>query len=245
MTRWSRHAGKNANEMREALLGKLVLVLSRATPKELAAIYRFATGEGNHELRELARMPKEGPASMLDAGSHVFRWTGRDWEVVFGGAAPFYLEDTLGSKYLNYLLHHPNEPIAAFDLEVAIMPEKGQARARDSIQPESDPQAKAQYRQALHQLQARREKAEAAGDAEQAERLAADMRKIAAVLGGNSVAGDTGERARNNVRRAIRVVTAELENGGPDERAFAEHLRKQLSTGHECQYLQPEGRIWK
>jgi hypothetical protein len=32
-------------EMRDALLGKLVMVLSRATPEELAAIYRFATGE--------------------------------------------------------------------------------------------------------------------------------------------------------------------------------------------------------
>jgi hypothetical protein len=80
---------------------------------------------------------------------------------------------------------------------------------------------------------------------EEVERLAADIREIAAALGGNSVAGDTGERARNNVRRAIRVVTAESENGGPDERSFAEHLQKQLSTGHECQYLQSEGRIWK
>jgi hypothetical protein len=33
--------------MREALLGKLVLVLSRATPEELAAIYHFATGEAS------------------------------------------------------------------------------------------------------------------------------------------------------------------------------------------------------
>ena len=31
--------------MREALLGKLVLFLSRVTPEELAAIYGFATGE--------------------------------------------------------------------------------------------------------------------------------------------------------------------------------------------------------
>ena len=31
--------------MKEALLGKLVLVLSRATPEKLAAVYQFATGE--------------------------------------------------------------------------------------------------------------------------------------------------------------------------------------------------------
>jgi hypothetical protein len=40
---------------------------------------------------------------------------------------------------LNPLLHHPNEPISAFELEVAISPEKGEARATNSIQAESDP----------------------------------------------------------------------------------------------------------
>jgi hypothetical protein len=37
----------------ETLLGKLVLVLSRATPEKLAAVYQFATGEplGSAECR--------------------------------------------------------------------------------------------------------------------------------------------------------------------------------------------------
>ena len=39
--------------MREALLGKLAMVLSRAMREELAAVYRFATGEplGSAESR--------------------------------------------------------------------------------------------------------------------------------------------------------------------------------------------------
>ena len=41
----NRFCGPIQGEMREVLLGKLVMVLSRATPEELAAIYRFATGE--------------------------------------------------------------------------------------------------------------------------------------------------------------------------------------------------------
>jgi hypothetical protein len=36
---------KSLSSVREALLGKLVLVLSRATPEELAALYHFATGQ--------------------------------------------------------------------------------------------------------------------------------------------------------------------------------------------------------
>src|ERR1017187_4974091 len=37
--------------------------------------------------------------------AYVFRWTGGDWEVVFGGGEPFYLEDTRGGRYVNYLVH--------------------------------------------------------------------------------------------------------------------------------------------
>jgi hypothetical protein len=49
-----------------------------------------------------------------------------------------------------------NEPIHAFDLEVKVQPEKGEARSRNSCQPESDPQAMREYRQALRQLQVER-----------------------------------------------------------------------------------------
>jgi hypothetical protein len=68
--------------MREALLGKLVMVLSRATPEELAAIYCFATGEplGSAECR----MQKGGHGGR-HRRDYAFRFTGRDWKVVFGG----------------------------------------------------------------------------------------------------------------------------------------------------------------
>jgi hypothetical protein len=52
----------------------------------------------------------------------------------------------------NYHLHRPNQPISAFDLEVAVSPEKGEARARNSIQPESDARALAQYWEELGRL---------------------------------------------------------------------------------------------
>jgi hypothetical protein len=130
--------------MREALLGKLVLVLSRATPEELAGIYRFATGEAVPD-RELDARIYQPKGSRGDVSSewgaeskllYQFRWTGRDWEVVLGGGRAFHLPNVLGSRYANYLLHEPNVPISAFDLEVAVQPEKGEARSRNSIQPE-------------------------------------------------------------------------------------------------------------
>ena len=178
------------------------------------------------------------------AGSaYVFRWTGRDWRVVFGGGEPFYLNDMLAARCADYLLHHPNEPIAAFDLEVVIQAEKGAARARNSIQADSDARALREYRQELRRLQAGKQRALAAGEQEQVARLEADIQAIESELRGGGPA-DTGKRAYDNVRKAFGVLMEHLSRGGPEERAFAEHLSSHLSIGLECLYTQPEGRIW-
>jgi hypothetical protein len=52
--------------------------------------------------------------------AYAFRWTGRDWEVVFGGGRAFHLPSFLGARYLDYHLHRPNQPISAFGLEVPV-----------------------------------------------------------------------------------------------------------------------------
>ena len=54
----------------------------------------------------------------------------------------------------------------------------------------------------------------------------------------------TGRRAFDNVRKAVATVRKHLRQGGPEERAFEEHLRSHLSLGHECMYSAPEGRVW-
>jgi hypothetical protein len=262
--------------MREALLGKLVLVLSRATPEKLAAVYQFATGEGlsggildagcsrldrrrksgnrasgtTRELRESARMPKNGRlVGAAERGvegkpTYVFRWTGRDWEVVCGGGRGFHLPNVLGARYLDYHLHRPNQPISAFDLEVAVSPEKGEARARNSIQPESDARALAEYREELGRLQERRKELEAAGDPDALEHLDNEVTALETALTGSDRAADTGKRAFDNVRKAVGTVRKHLRQGGPEEWAFEERLRSQLSLGHECMYSAPEGRVW-
>jgi hypothetical protein len=49
---------------------------------------------------------KSGPVSGAVEGrvqgkpAYVFRWMGRDWEVVFGDGRAFPLPDTLGARYL-------------------------------------------------------------------------------------------------------------------------------------------------
>jgi hypothetical protein len=99
--------------MREALLGKLLLLLSRATPEELAAIYRFVTGQPLPEsqpgigrtLPEPVLADGSSQAGTQGGPACVFRRVGRHWEVVCGGGRAFRLRNTLGARHLDYLLH--------------------------------------------------------------------------------------------------------------------------------------------
>ena len=237
---------------REILLGKLLLLLAEAAPEELTAILRFLTGQALLPPHQGSARPRskraleKGPLPPVEQTSpaYVFRRAGKLWEVIFGGAKPFYLEDTLGARYLDYLLHHPNEPIPAFDLEVAVMPEKGEARSRTSIQPESDGRALREYAQALRRLQAERDAAQSANKQEEVARLEEEMEALELMLKGEGGESDTGKRARDNVRKAIRVVLEQLAHGQPRERKLAEHLDTHLSIGLECLYSLPQGRVW-
>ena len=97
--------------MREALLGKLLLLLSRATLEELAAVYRFVMGQPLPEPQPgIARtLPESFQADTQGRPANAFRRVGRHWEVVCGGGRAFRLRNILGARYLDYLLHEPNE----------------------------------------------------------------------------------------------------------------------------------------
>ena len=163
--------------------------------------------------------------------------------MVCGGGKPFYLENMLAARCANYLLHHPNELIACFDLEVEVQPEKGAARARNSIRADSDAQALREYRRELRRLQAEKERALAAGKQEEVARLEEGIQAYESALRGGGPS-DTGERAYDNVRKAFGVLMEHLRQRGPEEWAFAEHLHENLRIGLECLYSQAEGRIW-
>jgi hypothetical protein len=226
-----------------------LLLVAQATPEQKAAIKRFLLN-AKCELRNAE--PANGECGVRsgelkdkrESAEYVFGWTGRDWKVVFEGGSAFYLPDTLGARYLDYLLHHPNQPISAFDLEVVIKPEKAEARCRNSIQPHSDGQARREYRLALGRLQTERQEAREAGDREEVERLESEIEVLESALNESHGAADTGARAYDNVRQAISVVRAQLRKGGAHERAFEAHLRAHLSIGFHCLYRQPEGQVW-
>jgi len=196
----------------------------------------------------MVRLIRDGRLGALELqrvqARFLFRRAGSYWRVVFDGSTEFYLPDTLGAQYLDYLLHHPNRSISAFDLETAVQPEKEASRERNSIQRTADTDATRAYLRELTRLRAERERAVAEGNEGEVERIEEDMAHVEGALRSSAGSADSGERARGNVRKAIGAVLSRLEKGGKAERDFAAHLRRFLSTGYECMYSQQADGVW-
>lgn len=211
-------------------------------------------GQRANTIQSLSRQIDEGfrrvaeqatQVPVVAAPRFVFRRAGSHWDVVFDGGDPFHLEDSLGVRYLDHLLHRPNETIAAVDLEAAIRPEKAEARPRTSIQDQADPAAVRAYLRELVRLRAERDDAAETGRHAEAERIEAEIEALESQLPGKQRSTDSGERARDNVRKAIAATLRVLRTGGKAEKAFAAHVDQCVSVGYELLYSQPEGRVWE
>lgn len=176
---------------------------------------------------------------------YVFRQAGSMYDVVFDGSPVFHIKNTDGAKYLDYLLHHPNEAIRAFDLEAKVKPEKAAARVENSVQTTVDARAKREARKELVVLNVDLEAAEAEEDFSKVKRLRDEIAKVSAVAGDDGLLdADTGEKARDNVRKAIDKVLKKLRKGGKDEQAFGKHVMQFVPLGYDVIYNQQEGKIW-
>ncbi len=223
--------------MPAVISSELLVRLTQASPEELAAIERLLGVRARSATGEV-RPP------VVNSARFRFRRSGEFWEVVFEGGGVFHLKDSPGARYLEYLLHHPNVPIKAVDLEIAIAPTKAAARTMKAREEATDPEAVRAYLRDLDRLRTEREDAEAAGDLMAVAEAEGEIAKLEAALQRPGGAKDGGERARGHVRKALDVIVRRLLNGEGNMRAFGEHVRDHVSTGYECLYRQPEGRIW-
>ena len=162
--------------------------------------------------------------------------------------------DSLGLRYLDLLIRHPGQELAALDLirlTAAVGP--AAASSEDGLHDASgtgadeilDQQARTAYRQRLTGFDEELAEAEAWHDTERASRLRAEkdflVRELAAAtgLGGRPRRlGAESERARLNVTRAIRSAIARIRDRAP---AAAAHLDRAVRTGTRCSYSPPNG----
>jgi hypothetical protein len=244
--------------MRATVPSELLLRFLQATPEQQAAIERILgwPGDGGHRGKAdrhltpaLSPVEAEREATARVAAApgrpmYAFRKVGGHWRMIWQGEE-FFLEDTLGARYLDYLLHHPNEAIEAHDLEVAIEPAKGLARARDSVQVGVDREALRDYLRELGKLRGQREDARSEGNDVEVQQLDEEIAGLEVAIKRGARTVDTGERARGNVSKAVSAVMRKLASRGRVEQRFLEHLRESLSMGFKCLYSQPKGRIWE
>ncbi len=178
-------------------------------------------------------------------GKLLFRKSGQVWRVVFEGNAEFMIRDTLGARYLDFLLHRPGQNISARELEVIITPEKGATRSNTSTHLVSDPEAVRSYLKEVDKLRADRDEAVDEGRLSEVERIDKELTQLETALKSFQIGTNGGERARGNVSKAIAAVEASLLEGEKHQRAFGEHLKECVSKGYTLRYVHPKGDVWQ
>ncbi len=243
---YKRHATE-VNETVDKMMGKYRReIRERTLPGDCLLRLVYESGSVTSLPVQTAEpMDKTIVGAETKTAAFVFRKAGSVWDVVFDGGSLFHIDDGFGAKYLDYLLHRPNEVINAFDLEKAIRPAKGNARAKDSAQTAVDQQTKREAKEELPHLEAELETAEGEGDTAKVERLRGEIAKVKCVIGNeNLLNGDAGERARDNVRKAINKVVQKMRKGSKEEQAFGQHIGQFVSLGYEVCYNQPNENSW-
>jgi tetratricopeptide (TPR) repeat protein len=184
----------------------------------------------------------------------TFRLEGEIWTVT--GSETVRLKDRKGLQYLATLLERPDVEVHAVDLvsgpvdagarssggSGAAAAANGELTVSDGGDAGAllDPEAKAQYRARIVEIQEDLDEAERFNDVERAARLREELDFIGAELaravglgGRDRKAGNAAERARVNVTRAIRgAVRAIAEH----DARLGHHLERSVKTGIFCAY---------
>jgi hypothetical protein len=191
----------------------------------------------------------------------VFRKEGEYWTIIYGGEI-FRLRDARGLHYLTHLLAHPGERFHATELIravelTAVDAEKRPSCLVDQLEsradlgdagPTLDPQARADYRRRIAELQAELLEADEISDRGRAERIHQELEFLtdelcAGVrLGGRArLSASHSERARVVVTSNIRTTLKKILVENPP---LGRHFSLSIKTGNFCAYLpDPEGKI--
>jgi hypothetical protein len=246
-----------------ALLGRAMAIASAVGMKRLeervaalrpAVASVAATGATATEPAAPASAAPDGHAAAATP-RHLFRREGQYWTVAHEGSV-VRLRDTKGLRCLARLLASPGRELSAVELEAwdaGLSPADGSgpvsASASDGANPSTDlgdagalldPQAKAEYRERVDELQAELDEAERFNDPGRADRareeldfLTRELARAVGLGGRDRRAASHAERARLNVTRAIRAAMRTLAGDHP---TLANHLSVTVRTGRFCSY---------
>jgi CheY-like chemotaxis protein/uncharacterized membrane protein len=236
---------------RQELLARIRSLLRIKSYHDTIELQSAELGQLNRTLQErVAAQVVEILALRGLGGTALFRREGEFWTVAFEGSA-FRLRDSKGLHYIAALLREPGRERHSLDLVGSQAP-SGSAvhvttdagvglHAAGDAGPVLDPQAKAQYRARLDELEQELREAEQWNDPERAARakeerelLAHELASAVGLGGHDRKVGSDAERARINVTRAIKAVLDRIAEHSP---ALAGHFEATLRTGTFCSYV--------
>ena len=203
---------------------------------------------------------KDQPPVVQQTGlDKVFYREGEYWTVAYQGEVS-RVRDTMGLRYLAYLLRYPHRQIHVLDLVTAVeCPPRNSSgvadnqgisalasenlRVRASLGDAGvvlDSQAKAAYKHRLYELQGELEEAETRNDLGRSEKIQQEIEFLTQELlsgvgfgGRDRRAASSVERARINVTRAIKTALQKLSLHHPSLGAY---LVSTIHTGTCCSY---------
>jgi tetratricopeptide (TPR) repeat protein len=212
------------------------------------------TEKAHRRLGQIGPERRTEPQSVEKLGPMVFRKEGEYWTLGFQGDA-FRLKDAKGLQYLARLLAEPGREFHVLTLVgegLAASPRaaEGEVRSRaDALGAAGaflDPQAKAEYRRRLQELEDELEDAESMGNSDRAERARSEREFIAHELaaavglgGRDRMAASASERARVSVTRAVKSAVARIREHSS---RLGDHLAATVRTGTYCSYA-PDPRV--
>jgi hypothetical protein len=228
---------------------RLALLADALGEHEAAAGHRAAAVAGARALGAAAltaRIEQEAAPVRPVHDHHAFRRDGEVWTLAYGGRE-IRMRDSKGLRDLHALLARPGTAVAALDLATAPAGRgAGASAGPDVLHPPSDTgevidaQARAAYRQRLHELEQAAAEADAAADIERSARIAAERDVLVEALteayglGGRvRRSGSAAERARTAVTARIRDAIRRIGDAHPE---LGRHLTRSVRTGTFCVY---------
>lgn len=169
------------------------------------------------------RLKQEGDYWSLEREGNVFR-----------------LRGAKGLDYLSLLLSEPGREFHVLDLTGSAASDAGE---------HLDPEARRAYARRLGELVEEIEEAQTFSDSAKAEKLGDEKRALEAEisrafgLGGRSrLAGDSAERARTSVTKALRSA---IDKVGRLDEDLGKHLSEAVNTGLYASYKPTSGPVWE
>ena len=240
-----------------ALLGDEVsdALLREGAGMSLEEAMRFGLEETGQANR--VRVSDRQQPTLAAGNENAFLREGEFWSLTYAGVVA-RLKDSKGMQDIAQLLRTPGRHVAAIDLsarEAAGIP-RGRATVGElglgiegDVGAAIDPEARAEYRARLADLEEDIGDAEANNDPERANRAREEREFLLAELGAAFGLGgrsrrllDPAERARKAVTGRIRDAINHIEAAHPD---LGRHLRRSVRTGSFCVYDPPEAGRWR